>query len=146
MRAFFIIRIHGEGAVLVTRVEEDDQQSGAERRDAAAQPRWRAPLLLDRIVLRLPLPALSYSKAEACGGYGHGYECHVPGTGVVAPHGCSQRCFWPVVQSISVQAVFEHHQNRFDLQVGLAACKTLARQVPPIRRTRCEGARPRGDA
>ena len=70
VRAFFIIRIDGEGAVPVARVEENDQQSGAERGDAAAQPCWRAPLLLHCImIIRLPLPALSYSETEACGGY-----------------------------------------------------------------------------
>ena len=92
VRLLLVRILHGgEAAVLVAGVEEDDEERGAERGDAAAQPcRW-APLLLD-IMLRLLLPALAQAQAEACGCYGHGYECHVPGSGVVAPaHGCSQR-------------------------------------------------------
>ena len=85
VRAFFIVCINGEGAVPVARVEEDDQQSGAERRDAAAQPCTRSGLFVLRALVFL-LAALSYSETEAGGRYCCRNERHVPGARVVAPH------------------------------------------------------------
>ena len=85
MRAFFIICIDGEGAVLVAGVREDDQQSGAERGDAAAQPCTRSGLFVLRALVLL-LAALTDAETDACGGYCCRNESHVPGAGVVAPH------------------------------------------------------------